>query len=446
MNKRELLLTAPVHTTVLRISIPIILANLLQTAYSFIDLFWVGRLGTSAVAALGSGFPFLFLLMSIAIGLVSAAGILIAQANGKGSDEQVSYLSAQSLTFIFVVITGLLLIGQLLLPTVLAVVTSDVIVLTLSIQYMRIALISLVPLFVYMTIQTILRSVGEVKLPFYIMLFSVVLNFLLDPLFMNGFWFIPPLGISGVAWVTVFTSTISVCIGLGILASKKYVLLHRKDFSLDLLTAKRLFALGLPTSVEMSSRSLGSLLITGLASTFGTIVLAAYALGGQVFSFVIIPAVGIAIGVATMVGNNLGAGKPQRVQETVTFGMFFGFLFLSVLGIILFITARTFVTFFAPGEVELIATATRFVKFIALTFGCVGAQMAVIGALRASGRTVLSMFAAIGYTLLLFVGAWIFSQFYGATGIWIAYAAANIGSLGIALYFYFKKQWLVLRP
>lgn len=444
-NKKNYILEGSIIKALLVISLPIIFANVLQTVYQLIDTFWVGRLGTEAVAAVSLSFPILFFLSSIAMGLTMAGSILVAQYNGKGNKEYVSLATGQTISLVTIIAIVISIVGYFSSNFLLSLMTKDLIVLTQATSYLEISFLGMLATFLYFIFQSSLRGIGEVKFPMYIILFTVILNFFLDPLFMFGYKFIPAMGVAGVAIATVVTQTISAIIGIIILMKGTFdIKVRLKDLNLKLIWVKKIIKLGLPSSLEHSSRTFGMVIMTFLISTFGTLVIASYGIGTRVLSFIIIPAIGLAISTVTLVGNNLGAGNYERVKKITKVGSYIGFLSLTVIGILLFIFAKQVSTFFVPGELELISMSTQFIKIMSLTFGLIGIQMVIMGAIKAAGRTTLAMIIAISQVIALFSFSIIFSKTFGLEelGIWIAYPLSNIISFMVALFFYLRGEHL----
>lgn len=239
------------------ISIPVIFANTLQTIYQFIDTYWVGKLGTEAVAAVSLSFPLIFFLNSFAMGFAMAGSILIAQYNGKGDTEKVSMVTGQTFSLVTIIAIIISTIGYFSSDFLLSYMTNDSLVLEQASAYLKISFVAMSSMFIFMIFQSALRGVGNVVLPMIIVLITVVINFFIDPLFMYGWKFIPPMGVSGVALATLITEVLSALIGITILFSGKYkVKLRFKDLALKFDWIKKIFKLGLPSSIEMSSISL----------------------------------------------------------------------------------------------------------------------------------------------------------------------------------------------
>ncbi|RMF54676.1 MATE family efflux transporter [Candidatus Woesearchaeota archaeon] len=441
--RKNHLLEGSILKSIIIISIPIIFANVLQTVYQLIDTFWVGRLGAEAVAAVSLSFPILFFLVSLAMGLTMAGSILIAQYNGKGDSEKVSLSLGQTFSLVLIIAVILGMVGYFSSYYLLSLLTKDALVLGPATAYLKILFAAIPGMFAYMIFQASMNSIGKVKLPMYVVLFTVILNFFLDPLLMFGWKFLPGMGVAGVALATLITQYLSAIIGLIVLASGKLGAKLRIKYILPRFSwVKKIFLLGMPSSFEMSSRSFGMVLMTFVVSALGTLVVAAFGIGTRILSFIIIPAIGFSIATTSLVGNNLGARQLSRAEKIAKAGMKIAFWTLFVSGIILFVFASQISSFLVPNEPELVAMASNFIRIMSLTFGFIGIQMVITGTLKASGKTTTSMFLAMFFSFSLVIIGFFLSRIFGALGIWAAYPSANTLSLALALYFYKKKDWL----
>jgi putative MATE family efflux protein len=441
----DYLLKGPVDKSIFKIAIPLIFANILLTTYQLIDTFWVGRLGLDSIAAVSLSFPIIFLLNSLAIGFTMAGGILISQYNGRGDRKNVNLVLGQTFSFVVLVAIGLSVAGYFAAEFMLSFLTSDANVLSQAAVYLEISFLTMIATFVYTIFQSALHGVGEVKLPMFIMLVTVILNFFLDPILMFGFRGIPAMGVAGVAYATLITETLAAVFGIIILICGKHKLkLISKNLKLRLQWVKKIFYLGLPSSMEMSTRSLGMVLMTFIVSTFGTLVVAAYGVGVKIFSLAIIPAMGFAMATSTLVGNNLGAKQFSRVEKIVKAGMKIAFWMLNLLGLIIFLAAKPLVTFFTPTDAALIEMATTFIRILSITFGMIGIQMVVISTIRAAGQATTAMLLAMIQTFMIFVAAYILAVIvgFGELGLWWSYPISNFFAVIIIFIFYRKKTWL----
>ena len=195
------------------LSLPIIGANLLQTGYQLVDAFWVGRLGSNAVAAVSISYPVNFLLISLSSGFAFAGSILVAQYAGAKQPKMVNHVAAQTLTMVVLVSIVLSAIAYQLSPNILHALGVQDEIFEDANFFQKMIFAGLVFNFGFIMFQSLLRGVGEVKIPLYINAATFGLNFILDPLFIYGWGSIPAYGVTGAAVSTLCTLILSSIIG-----------------------------------------------------------------------------------------------------------------------------------------------------------------------------------------------------------------------------------------
>lgn len=441
-NKSNKLTEGSILKSLVSLSLPIIFINILQTAYQLTDTFWVGRLGTDAVAAVSISFPIIFFIISLGIGLGIAGTILVAQYAGMQDQKTVNYTAAQ--TFLMVIIVSLFLgfLGYFLSPYMTALMTDDADVFGPADSYMKISFLGLVFMFTYMVFQSLLRGVGNVRTPMYVVLGTVLLNLVLDPLLIFGYGPIPAMGVTGAAISTVATQGVASVIGFALLAGGKYGLkIKLSDFKPDYPLIYKMFKIGFPSSIEQSTRALGLTVMTLLVTTFGTLTVAAYGIGTRVLMFVIIPAMGLSMATSTLVGQNIGAGKIDRAEKIAILSTKTAFIALTIVGAIVFIFAPQIVATFIPGEYATIESGALFLRVMALTFGFIGMQLTLNGVFVGSGNTIISMtLAIVSLWVLRFPLGYVLAKHteMAEIGIWIAFPVSNIAA-ALATWVWFKS-------
>jgi putative MATE family efflux protein len=439
------LLEGPILRSLMALAIPIALANVLQAAYQLIDAFWVGRLGGSAVAAVSVSTPVMFLSIGLGVGLAIAGSTLVAQYYGARNVQMVNHVAAQTLLMVVLVSVVLGAVGYAAAPALLRLMGVAPDVYAGAIGFLRVSFVGLVFNFFFFMFQSLMRGVGEAKLPVFIVLGTVILNFVLDPLFIFGWGPIPPLGVMGAALATVGTQSIAAIIGLAVLFGGRYgIHLAWRDFIPDLAYIKRAFLLGFPASIEQSARALGLTVLTFLIASFGTLTVAAYGVGSTVLQVVMIPAMGLSMSVSTLVGQNIGAGNFDRAARIGRLGSWMGFWILSGLGVIAFFTAPQLVAFFVPNDPAVIAAGATYLRIMALSWGFLGAQFSMTGVLRASGNMVMTMMLTlVSQWVLQFPLAYVLSMHTSlhARGIWWAFPISNFLIVVITVAVYAKGDW-----
>jgi len=284
-----------------------------------------------------------------------------------------------------------------------------------------------------------------VKAPMRIVLGTVILNAILDPLFIFGWGPVPAWGVSGAAIATLCTQAVATIVGVSILFRGKHGLhLRAKDLKPDWAFMKKAFFIGFPASIEQSARAFGSIIMTALVAAFGTVTLAAFGIGIRVLIFIIIPAMGLSIATSALVGQNIGAGKMDRAVETNRVGSILSVIVLTIAGAILFVVARPLTALFMPEGGAAIDQGAQFVRILAPTFGFIGWQMVLTGTMRGAGDTKASMILTIvSQYLIQFPLAYLFSTSLGmgSVGIWWSFSVANVLSTAVVVAWYMRGTW-----
>lgn len=433
-------------SSLVRLSGPIVATNLLQTAYQWIDTIWVGRVGATAVAAVSLSFPIMFLLISLGIGLGIAGTVLVAQYKGRGDRTNVDHVAAQTMIAVVAVSVLIAVVGYVLTPELIALMNPPAAIYPDAVTYLQVIFLGMVFLFAYFVFQSLMRGVGDVRTPFLLVLGTVILNSALDPFLILGWGPFPAMGVGGAALATIISQGIAAIVGLGLLASGRYEihLRWREHLHLDVPLVRRMFALGLPASVEQSTRAVGLVAMTFLVASFDTTTVAAYGIGGRVLSFVIIPALGLAMATTTLVGQNVGAGKVERAERIAILSGQIGFVALTLVGGLFFWWAEPTARLFIPNDPDVIAVTVEFLRVIAFSFGFVGLQQVISGAFRGAGDTKTAMILAIILLWVLqFPIAYGLSKLteLGPWGLWWSFPISNVIAAVIAWFWFARGTW-----
>ncbi|MBN2307015.1 MATE family efflux transporter [Candidatus Peregrinibacteria bacterium] len=443
----------PILEALIGLSLPIVFANILQTAYQLIDTFWVGRLGAVAVAAVSLSFPVIFLLISLGGGLAIAGTILVAQYKGQGNTKQVNYVSAQTLLLMLFISVLVTVVGYFISEPVMRLIGAGPQVLPAATSYLKISFLGMIFMFTFFVYQSLMRGVGDVKTPLYIVLTTVLLNLVLDPLFIMGWGPIPAYGVSGAALATIGTQGVAAIAGLILLFSGHYgIHMKAKNLRFDFPLFRRMLRLGFPASIAQSARALGLGVMATLVATFGTLTVASYGIGMRIFSFIIIPALGLSMAASTLIGQNLGARQKERAEAIAIKSLQVGFISLTLFGVILFFAARPIIAAFIPNDPAVIESGTQFVRIMALSFGFVGLGHTLMGVFTGAGDTKATMIQSIlALWVFQFPLAYILSKHTSLsdTGIWWSFPISNVLAATVAYIWYKTGSWKhkqVIRP
>ena len=445
------------------LSLPIVITNLLQTAYNLADTFWVGQYSTDALAAISFAFPMVFLLISFGMGVSVAGSVLVAQYVGAGEEREAEFAASQTVTFAAIVSVVLGAVGYVVVDDLLALFGASESVLPLAAGYMQIISLGLLFMFGFFVFIALMRGYGDTITPMLVMFGSVVLNIVLDPFLIFGFESnplfgmlgargleaqlfaltgYPGSGIEGAAFATVFSRSLAMIVGLGIMLSgRRGVRIRPSEMFPDFSFLPKLLRIGVPASVEGTGRSLSVNLLLFVVGSFATPVVAGYGIGIRVFSVIFLPAIAVGKGVETMTGQNIGAGELDRAERANDFAARAMFLVLSAVAVIAFLFARPVVAVFTT-DPEVIGHGATFLHYVAPTFGFIGVLRAYSGGLRGAGKTLTA--AAIGITMLGLIRlpiAWFAAGSYGPVGIWLAFPISNVVGAIIAYLWFHRGTW-----
>ncbi|MEI8644952.1 MATE family efflux transporter [Pseudoalteromonas sp. Hal040] len=444
-DPQHLFLHGSISKALLKLGIPIILINILQSAYQLTDAFWVGRLGAEQVAAVSVSMPVTFLVIAIGSGLAMAGAILSAQYMGAGQQDKVNHVAAQTMLMVTLTASMLGLTGYVLSPYFLTLLGVEEQVFGDALKFMHVSFIGVVFVFIYAMFQALMRGIGQTKVPLYIVSGTVLLNFVLDPLLIFGFGDFSGFGVMGAALATLITQSLAAVIGVWVfLRGRHGIQLKLSSFKPDWQYMKQAFFLGAPGSVELSTRAFGLIIMSFLVASFGTHTIASYGVGSNILQMVMIPAMGLSMAVSTLVGQNMGAGNPRRAAQITRLASLWGLLGLTSVGVIAYLFAEYLVAFFIPDDESVIAGGAEFIRVMCLTWGGIGVQLCVVAAFRASGNILNAMVVSLlSQCVIQFPAAYILSKHtsLGPQGIWYSFAITNV-LVAIITYLWFAAgRW-----
>ena len=447
MKQQKKLTEGSILNSLVRLALPIILANVLHTTYQLIDTFWLGRLSANAVAAVSISFPILFLVLSLGGGLTLGGSVIVAQYFGAENKKKVDYSSSQTVFVIFILSIVLALAAYFLAEPMMILIGAEPPILQDAVDYFEVSSFGFIFLFMFFVFQSLMRGIGDVMLPMYVVLVTVILNLILDPLFIFGYGPIPGFGVKGAAMASISTQAISAIIGLGILfKGKRGIKIHFAQMRWDWKWTKRLFRIGIPTSLDQSTRAAAMTVIIVLVTGFGGEVVAAYGIGVRILSLIVIPALGFAMATTTLVGQNIGARQLKRAEKVGDLSAKIAMIGLTSIGMLLFLFAEPVTAFFVPNDPQVIKDGALFIKIMAPSFGILGVQQVLNGVFNGAGFTQASLLISIfSLWMVRFPLAFLLSENteLAEVGLWWAFPISNLLGGTVAFVYYKLGYWKV---
>jgi len=427
------------------LSFPLVMSNTLLTSHQVVNTLWVGKLGAKAIAAVSVSFPIIFLLVSLGGGLALAGSILVAQYAGARNTPMVMHVSAQSLSLVITVAALFSVAGWISAQPLLCLIGIGSDILSEATVYLQVSFLGLVFVFAFEIFLSILRGIGVVRLPLCLVACSVVLNLALDPLLIFGLGPVPARGVVGAAYATLLTEVLMAAVSLWLLLGRRYgVSLRPADFVPSVPTIKRVLLLGLPGCIEQSVDALGLTVLTAMVAGFGTTAIASYGVAFRLLVIVLIPVLGISMATATLVGHNVGAGDVVRAKRSATVSAWCSFWLLTAVAVPVWLSAESLVRLFVPRDPAVISQGASALRLMAASFGLIGVQFSLVGALRGAGDTLTPMLLTIAAVWIVQIPvAYSLSHFtsLGAVGLWCSFPVSAAVAAGYALRQMRKHHW-----
>ena len=412
-------------------SIPLLIGNLFQQLYNAVDSYVVGNyVGKVALAAVGASTPIINMLIGFFMGISTGAGVVIAQFFGAGNTCKMKRAIHNSIALTLVMGVVLTIVGLLFNDPILKAIGVPSEVFSEASTYLSIYFWSLIFVMVYNMGSGILRSVGDSKRPLYFLIFSSVVNIILDFLFVKYFHF----GVAGAGYATLIAQAISAIMVM-------YVLMKTEDDYKVIL--KEIVKIGLPTGFQQSIVSLSNVIVQSYINVYGASVIAGYSVTIKIDGFVNLPLQAFNMAITTFVGQNIGAKQYDRVKKGAYITTALATLTIACFVVIMYFFGRDFIALF--NQEKDVIDAGRLMQLTFLPFYIVLPINQVInGVLRGAGRSAVPMYVMIfSFVFLRQIYLFLITKvtsdivyvFLGWPTTWV------VCSLIFIIYF-FKVQWL----
>ncbi|MFW6003300.1 MAG: MATE family efflux transporter [Halanaeroarchaeum sp.] len=438
---------------------PLVLGNLLQTAYNLADMFWVGRVSGEAVAAVSLMFPLSWMFVSTAIGITAATIALVSQHVGAGDRREADRVVGQTVVLALAVSAALAIGGWLVRYELLSTMGAEGLVFTDALAYIEIIFLSLPLTFLFFAFRAALQGAGDTRTAMWLVLVSAGMNVVIDPFLILGWGPFPAMGTRGAAWATLASRAFATVVGIAVLLEGTYgVKLYLSDLVPDRRVMGRLISIGYPATFDGWARSSAAVVMASFVTPFGTAAIAAYGIGVRMMSVTWSVAGAVGQATATGVGQNLGAKTPDRAGRVT---------WIATGGTMAFLAAATVVAMAFPeplyrifiDDPAIVAEGRTFVYVIAPVWAFFGGTMVIQGAFRGAGQTGVAM-------ALSLLSRWVFrvptalalafsttlvlpwasepttlGVGIGVIGIWFGFAFGGLAAFVVAVFWFRRGGW-----
>ena len=438
----------PMRRAVFLLALPMVMEMAMESLFAIADIFWVSRLGADAVATVGLTESLMALVYSVAFGLSMGATAVVARRVGEGDFAAAAVAGGQVLLLSIGLSVGIGIAGVIWGRQLLELMGASAGVIEIGADFTRIMLGSSITVILLFALNAVFRGAGDAVTAMRSLWIANFANIVLGPIFIFGVGPVPAMGVTGAAVATTIGRSIGVVYQLALLFSRS----GRLQLRLGHLVPQRQVIEGLlrvsSTGTFQTLLETASWLgLVRILSTFGSLALAGYTIAMRIAIFALLPSFGMANAAATLVGQNLGAGKPDRAARAVWVVGFYNFLFLGVVGVFFTAFPEPIARFFTSEPAEL-AYAVSCLRIVALGFLFYAYGMVLVQAFNGAGDTRTP-------TLLNLLCFWFFkipaayalalSFGLGPNGVFISITAAYSLLAVLAVLLFRRGNWKTQR-
>ena len=439
------LINGPIDSTLRRFSAPLILSFIITMLYAWIDMYFISRLGTNEIAALGVSEQLLFLIFGLAGGFAIGSGIIIARRVGEGNVKQANYIATQGFVFMLALSTAIALVLYFNLNSIFFMMGIKGKVAFLAKTYMTSILLGVPFNFAIFQVNSMLRSSGDSFVPMIILIATIVMNAIFAPFFIFGLGPFPMMGVYGAGLATALSECLGAILSLiAIMRKSSKVHLSFTNFKIDTSIIWNIIKLGFPASLQMISISLSRLVISAIAVSFGTNVLTTYTIGLRLDLFIIMIVLAVGAAIEIITSQNIGAGKPERVFKFHKSAVIQLSVLMIAVGVLVFLFGENVARIFTKST-TIIQEAGNYMRIMSMSYLFFAIGLISVRVISGSGDYMRSfrIFAIMLFAIQVPL-AYLLSNYkpLSENGIWIGMLLGQIAFSIISLMSLWKKKWM----
>lgn len=436
--------TGNIGRLIVMLAIPMVLEMFMESLFGIVDIYFVARLGADSVATVLLTESNLMLVFGIALGLSMATTAVVARRIGEKDPEGAAVASVQSIALGLAVSAVVGIIGILFAPHLLRMMGASPAVVATGHRYTAVLVGGSVVIFVIFLINAVFRGAGDPALAMRALWLANAINIVLDPCLINGWGPFPRLGVMGAAVATTTGRGIGVIYQLqALLRGKSRVRIHAAQIRLNFPVMRSLIRVSITGMIQFLIATASWMALIRIASLFGTAAVAGYGLGIRIFLFVILPSWGLSNAAATMVGQNLGAGQPERSEKSVYQTGFFNMCYMAVLSVLFLGFAPQLAGFFTSDE-SVLPVAVMLLRVLSIGNIFYAWGMVLVQAFNGAGDTATpSMINFFCYWIFQIPLAWFLATIagMGPKGVFSSIPAAEAAMSVTSMIVFRRGKW-----
>lgn len=425
--RHGILTEGPIKQHLVRLSVPMTWGILVMVSFQLIDTFYISLLGTRELAAISFTFPVTMAIFSITMGFTIAMSSVLSRLIGAGNPDLTRRVTTHGLMLVFIVSGSVGLLGYHFQDTVFILLGAGEEMRPLIHDYMTPWFAGMVFVSLPMVGNAAIRAAGDARVPAMIMTMAALLNVILAPMMIFGLAGFPRMEMEGAACATVFANMIAMCAGLYVIHFRKKMtdlsfLYRLKDFG-D--SARRVLFIALPVGLTQAILPVLGAFIVSLLADEGHAAVAAFGIVTRVEAFAFIILMGVAVGMGPIIGQNFGAGKFDRVRETISRAIRFSIVWSMLVALVLGIFGKWIAGAFSAEE-DVIRYATLFFWIVPFSYVFSNLLRGWGSAFNAMGMPRQSFVMIVVGTLCMVPAVYAGHEIGGVPGLFIAIAAVNV--------------------
>ena len=438
-DKGAKLIEGSVGKTLVNLTIPMIVGIMGMVAFNLVDTFFVGQLGTTQLAAMSFTFPIVLVIGSISMGLGVGAAAVISRAIGEGDRHKVQRLTTDALSLSLIIVISFVVLGLLTIGPLFRLMGASPALLPYIKKYMTIWYPGVAFVIIPMVGNNAIRATGDTKTPSMIMLAAVAVNMVLDPLLIFGIGPFPRWGLQGAAAATVAARATTLMVALRILHGReKMISFAPPPLKEAVLSWRKILYIGLPAAGTNLIIPVSMGVITYLVSTYGKEAVAALGVATRVEAFSLTVVMALSSVLTPFIGQNLGAGRMDRIKRAVKLSRRFALAWGGVVFIIFFMWARPIAQLFNDHP-AVISAVVSYLLMVSVSYGFAGVLVLSGSAFNALNKPMPAAVLSILRMVVLYIPvALVGSYFWQLKGIFVGAATANVLA-GTAAIFWLNR-------
>lgn len=427
----------PVGRTLFSLMLPMMLGMAAIVVNNVAGAFFIARISTEQLAAVSFTFPVSFIVGAIAMALGIGTSAVVSRLFGSNDREQVRRITGHAMLLAVACAIVVLIIGLLTIDPLFRLLGADETTLPLIHRYMRIYYWGGIFLVGPMIANSVLRASGDAKRPAMIMTTAAIMNIVIDPILIFGWFGFPRMEIEGAALGGVIANALTMFASIYFVMYREH-LVSIRNFKPELIwdSWKRILHVGLPSLTSSLVAPITTAFITSQVAFYGHHAVAGFGMAARLEGLTLLAMMSLSAAMTPFTGQNYGAGNLERVREGVRFAYRFSLIYGTCMAVFMFV-AGGWLTELFDLEPEAREAALLQLHIVPISYMALGCSMTVNGALNALGKPVAAMFVSLSRTIIVYAPlAWVLSHYFGLIGIFIAAAAANFvaGGVGIAWF------------